>query len=563
MKNLKFVLYLFSTILTSCIQSLTETEPLNLAGAWAVVDDNDMASEFLFFERGILYEYQSVGDYYVRNDVLWGVQSLHESTPQQQYKYSLLDGVLHYYNYDEDVRIPLDVEDNVMTIGDSRCLRVNEVNESYYSRIILSEDNKLNFSCADTDVEWSYQIENPVDGFSLKVASAPWWCGGPRGVRIEDGKMYFSVQPSVGNLKDKFVFTYELSERVEVYVMVKDPEIRLDKTSATFDYNATTGSFKYDLMNDAEGILPVIECDSDWITDIREKHGRITYSVTENNSESVRTGKIILTYYSVSVEYTVTQTCARTQLVLDVLSNVLTFKAATCSFAYTVIDRVEGAEIEVHSDVDWITDLRDDGGVITYSVPVNNSGSARVGKVIVSYSDLTTEFTVSQSYSRGYSFWIGDWIFTGANRLSRNVKFSPLVADESFLLTGFFGTYDNVDILVKWDEEHLAWEISNQKLGELTVPAGWTGEAWLYGEDANGISVSLSGTPICTCVIPDDGMIIAHPHEEQLVNPNNYHYKVDNMFVVVEKGVQNQVYVLPERYSARLRFPITIKSACN
>lgn len=558
MKKTIFLLLLVPAMISSCVQSMSEIESTKIAGTWAVVDENDMTSRFFIFDMGYAYEYHSRNSYFVCDNVLWGAEPL-EDAYADKHKYSLNDGILHYYNHYNEVTTSLRVENGLMTMGNDRCVPVKDVNESYYSTIDLSKKNKRNFLSKDEDVEWEYDIDNPVEGFKLTVAEAPVWCGGVEGVRVDDERICFSVVASSETLEGRFVFKYASAQDVEVEVGMKAPEIVLDKTSASLRYPAARYSFTYEIQNKVEGIQPTIECDADWVTEISDDGGTITYAVDANVSGAVRNGQITLTYCGVSAEYKLTQSYARTEIVLEETSTVLVYKAASCMFNYAIEDRLEDAELMMQSDVEWITDIQDDGGAITYSVAANNSGSSRSGKIVLRYFDHTAEYTVTQSYSRGYAFWVGEWTFTGANGIVQKVKFSPGVADVSFLMTGLYGLTDDVPITVNWDEVNQTWDISNQNLGKCTIPTGRTGGAWLYGEDENGSYIPVSRIPICTGGISNDGNLVVTPYDGQLQEPYNRHFKVNTMFVMVYEESGNQIGILPDKYSDRLTFPIAIR----
>ena len=558
MKKTFFLLFLVPAMISSCFQSMSEIESTKIAGTWAVVDENDMTSRVFVFDMGYAYEYRSRNSYFVCDNVLWGADPL-EDPYADKHKYSLNDGILHYYNHYNEVTTSLRIENGVMTMGNDRCLPVKDVNESYYSSIDLSKNNKRNFLSKDEDVEWKYEIDNPVEGFNLTVAEAPMWCGGVEGVRVDDERICFSVAASSETLEGRFVFKYASAQDVEVEVEMKAPEIELDKTSASLKYNAAQYSFTYEIKNRVEGIQPTIECDADWVTEISDDGGTITYAVDANVSRSARHGRITLTYCGVSAEYNLTQSYARTKIVLEETSTVLVYKAASCMFNYAIKDRLEDAELMMQSDVEWITDIRDDGGVITYSVAVNNSGSSRSGKIILSYSDQTAEYTVTQSYSRAYAFWVGDWIFTGANGIAQKVKFSPGVADASFLMTGLYGLADDVPITVNWDEVNQTWDISSQNLGKYNVQIVRTGNAWLYGADENGYYIPVSMIPICTGGVSNEGKLVVMPYDGWLQAPYYRHLKVNTMFVMVYEESGNQIDILPDKNLDRLTFPITIR----
>ena len=555
MKKLILALFLFPLVL-SCVRQMEEMESTRIAGTWAVVDENDIASRFFVFDNGYLHEYKSVNGYFVRDQILWGTERL-PFNGGDEYRYSFQDGVMHYRNYYKDVHTALVLEGNAMRLGEDRCLRIRETDKSFYSTIVLSEANKLNFHAGGEEVEWDFIIENPVDGFELVVAEAPVWCGGAEGVRVEDGKICFSVPPGTETLEGKFVFSYLSAEDVVVDVKMSAPEIILDETSGILAYNQVSYSFGYKIKNRIEGVQVEIEYDADWITAVEDDGSSITYSVTTNASGAYRSARIALIYSGIRAEYEIGQEYARTKVMLDKPSEIVKFNAAAYSFVYEIIDELEWVQLQIEVDSDWITDVKDNGEVITYSVTENNSGSARTGRIKLTYGSSTRIFAITQSYSRGYSSWIGDWTFTGADGFAQTVTFLPRVADKSFSMIGFLGLPADKSIAVQWDEENQVWNIASQYLGRLTVPSGWEGYAWLYGA-GDGKYITKTDIPICTGGIYKDGSYVAVACEEFIPEPYNYLFKPTTMIVIAEKSYDNQVYVYRED---TLNFPFTITRA--
>ena len=550
--------FILWSLVVSCVQSMEELESTAIAGAWAVVDDDDMASRFLVFDHGYLYEYNSGNEYFVHDCILWGAVGS-PNNGSNKYRYSFQEGFIHYQNYYKNVHTSLTVDGNVMMLGEDRCLRISDVKDSEYSKILFSEANKLDFLGGGEEIEWEYEIENPVDGFELAVAEAPVWCGGAEGVRVEDGKISFSVQPMLEDLSGRFIFTYPSALDVEVIVNLSAPAIILAERNNTFDYDPGTYSFKYVIKNPIEGAQMEIECDEDWVTDIHDDGGTITYSITANTESGARYAYIHMSYCEAKALYSLTQTFAYTRIYLTETSEILTYEAGVHSFDYRINDPLYGIGLQAVSDVDWIGDINIKDGEITYAVDCNNSGAVRSGHITLTYNDQKAEYTVTQSYSRGYAFWVGDWIFTGADGYTQKVTLSPEEPDKSFLMTGFLGISESVGIHVDWDEDKQIWKISSQKLGKLTVPSGWRGDAWLYGMSMSDYSwIGETDVPICIGQVSEDGSLTAIAEESHVEAPYNRIFKPDTMFVIAYKGYDNQVY----RYlQEKLNFPFIITPA--
>ena len=393
MKKIIFLIF-YIAFVSSCLQQMEAPESARVSGSWAVIDENNMTTSTLTFQGGYFEEYQSYRACYVEGKTVWGVD---ESTFERKSrnKYSLIDGVL----YCADKSVKLVVENGVMTFGANKCFPIDDLNPSFYSEIVLSKTNKTSFLYSDREIEWHYDIENPVEGFNLVVKEAPEWCGGVKGVTVEGDKIRFTVQSTTENLSGKFVFSYLSAANVEVRVKQSAAQIALDRTSAMFDYSSAKGEFAYTIPNKQEGYELEIKADVDWIVDIKNKGDKITYSVLENNSGSERVGKITLTYAGVSADFTVTQKYSATLIKLSPSSATHTYVGGSYSFKYVVENPREGNKVSVSTPDSWITGVKEVDGVVSYTVSENNTGAARTGNVTLTYGDYSTDFKITQTFS--------------------------------------------------------------------------------------------------------------------------------------------------------------------
>lgn len=469
MRKIYFALILFPLVL-SCVQHMEEMESTRIAGTWAVVDEDGMTSKYFVFKTGDMSEYKSEEAFFVNDGFIWGAAPSSFDI-MNIYKYSLLDGVLHYNYHDKDISSDLEMKDGVLMIGDYRCVPVGDIRSSYYSEIVLPETNKTDFLSGEY-VEWSYGIENPVNDHGLVVKEAPEWCGGVSGVVVSDGKISFSVHTAYDDLKGRFVFSYISAQDVEVEVEHK-----------------------------------------------------------------------------------------ATRLILDDASCVLKSNAASGSVGYTVVNELEGIHLEVGTDVDWITVTGHDENTVTYSVTENNSGSPRSGKITLSYMGISADYEVSQIFSRAYEAWLGDWTFTGANGITRNVTFLPGVPDSTFLMTGYEGLPDEIAITVNWDEAGKKWEILNQKIAESFKIIGRKGELWLLGVDFSQLfSILETGIPICTCEVSEGGKFVAIPYEGEIQYSYYWYYQVSYMRLALKEANGGWIHVTDVNGNYP-KFPFTITRA--
>ena len=384
---MKKVIFLFFHILfvSSCVQQMEAPESARVSGMWAVVDGNDMATQYLTFQDGYLTEFTSDRACYCADNYIWGVG---KSTFKQKMRsrYSLIDGTLRYGNN----VLKLIVKDGMMTMDAIKCLQIDDLNSSFYSEIVLSKANKTSFLYSDREIEWDYDIENPVEGFNLVVKEAPEWCGGVKGVTVEGNKISFSTNPTAESLSGKFVLSYLSAVDLEVEVEQSAAQIVLDGTSATFDYSSATGEFAYTIPNKQEGYELEIKADVDWIVDIKNDGDKITYSVLENNSGSARVGKIKLTYAGVSKEFVIYQQSAPMDLSASGTANSYIVSSAG-SFVFKSVKGNSSTSV---------------GAVASVSVLWESFGTSiapSVGDLIqtVSYKDGDIYFSTSLTFKEG------------------------------------------------------------------------------------------------------------------------------------------------------------------
>ena len=303
MKKIYFALLSAALILTSCVEHMEEVESTQFAGIWAVVDEYDMASTFYVFDKGYFIEYNSIDQYYVHDEIIWGAMRSPDNFGKR-YKYSAEDGFLCYNDYFKDVKVNMIREGNELIIGEQRCRLITNVKKPHYSKIALSESNKTTFLDDDTKIEWDYQIVNPLYEYELEVVQVPQWCGD---VSVEDGKIYFTVEQGVETRTGKFVLSYPTAGEMAIDVKRGDMDILAEDTYASFQYMYDYGSFSYTVQNPRKGASPVVYSSAGWIRALTAKNGVVSFTVEKNDTRKSREGKITLSYDEVVVEFEVTQ----------------------------------------------------------------------------------------------------------------------------------------------------------------------------------------------------------------------------------------------------------------
>ena len=308
MKRIILISLFISLALSSCIKHMEEVEATMIAGSWARVDENNMASAFVAFDRGYMYEYNQGDEYYFLDNAVWGTpfSSLKSAS---KYKYTLVDGKLHYNNYYEDICTDvIRVGDAIILSGDKYQM-LNEINQQQYSRIIPSVTNKTYFDYRGEYVEWDYEIENPVQGFKLQVLEAPEWCGGIDGITVTDDKISFYADSTILSTEGKFKFSYRTAPNVDIKVwQVAPPHISLEYTSINVDFLSTAISLRYTILN-AENLKHTVKTNVDWLRVYVDDGNLLMISVDSNfkDSSKPRTGVITITCGNVSASCTVYQ----------------------------------------------------------------------------------------------------------------------------------------------------------------------------------------------------------------------------------------------------------------
>jgi hypothetical protein len=214
--------------------------------------------------------------------------------------------VLHYHNYYEDVYTDVIREGDAIIFDGNKYLMLNDIRQSQYSRIILSESNKTDLDYRGEYIEWDYEIENPVHGNKLKVLEAPGWCGGIDGVTVSDDKISFYADSTKISTEGKFRLSYRTADDLEIKVNQLTPyQISLQYTSRKVGYSGATLWIKYSISN-SSGLKHTVTTDVKWIRVYADAGGYLHCEVDKNYTEE-RTGKITVTCGITSVSCTIIQ----------------------------------------------------------------------------------------------------------------------------------------------------------------------------------------------------------------------------------------------------------------
>lgn len=254
----------------------------------------------------------------------------------------------------------------------------------------------------------NYSVENAVEGTEVEATCEAEWV---TDLTVAE-TITFAVAANEGEAREAtVVVTYgELSKSVAVKQAAKGEEPEpttpvFEAVTATVEYewNVTMGEVEYKLENPIEGVEVKAKAGASWISQVQVKDGKIQFAMTENTGDA-REGKITAEYGMLpAIEFTVKQGAyVAPDPVLTVVETELEVEpeGGDSSFTYTLENPVEGVELEVVADVDWISNLAAADGVVSFTVAANE-GDVRQGYITLTYGELQAEVAVKQ-YFPGY-----------------------------------------------------------------------------------------------------------------------------------------------------------------
>lgn len=254
----------------------------------------------------------------------------------------------------------------------------------------------------------NYSVENAVEGTQVTATCDAEWVSD---VTVAE-TITFTVAANEGEARETTVVVAygELTKSVAVKQAAKGEEPKpttpvFEAVTAEVEYawDVTMGEVEYKLENPIEGVEVKAKAGASWISQVHVKDGKIQFAMTENTGEA-REGKITAEYGMLpAIEFVVKQTAyVAPDPVLTVVETELEFEpeGGEGSFSYTLENPVEGTELEVATDVDWVSGLAAADGNVTFTVAANE-GDIRQGVITLTYGELKAEVAVKQ-YFPGY-----------------------------------------------------------------------------------------------------------------------------------------------------------------
>ena len=275
--------------------------------------------------------------------------------------------------------------------------------------LTLTSEATMEFAAAGDEGEITFTLENAKEGVNLGVACDQIW------VLVNDPAetITFTVEANDGEAREaKITVSYETkSFEVTIKQAAKGedpkpavPELTLtSEDTMNLDCTLQEAVITYTLENPIQGQEVKAKANVDWISSFIVRDSEISFVVAANAGEA-REGKITVEYGILNFEVTVKQSEYVAPAPVIVLSeNSMEFapEGGDCLITYTIENPVEGVEIAVSENVDWITDaIALDGQFYCY-VAANETSAMREATITFTYGDVTKEFTVKQLFE-GY-----------------------------------------------------------------------------------------------------------------------------------------------------------------
>lgn len=154
-----------------------------------------------------------------------------------------------------------------------------------------------------------FKLENPVEGVEVSAKSNAAWVSN---VTVKENTIEFVVAANDGAAREaKITATYGM---LEFKVTVKQaayvapaPVLEITSTPEAFAAEGGEGVLAYALENAVEGVELQATADVEWITITSAADGVVAFTVAANDTTSMRSGNITLTYGEVSATAKVEQ----------------------------------------------------------------------------------------------------------------------------------------------------------------------------------------------------------------------------------------------------------------
>ena len=255
------------------------------------------------------------------------------------------------------------------------------------------------FDYAGGQGSFYYEVENPRKSVNITASGNVNWI---TDVDVAENTVSFYTQEnnSRQDRSGKIILSYGQFGSAEFTINQQwvASVIKLSKSSEDFDYVGGSSSFNFQIENPRQGASVSVQSNCEWITDVTITDDTVSYSVSENNSGSIREGMVILKYgYYAAEAFTVRQRWSATTIILSPTGCNIGHDGGSQSFSYQIDNPRQGASVEAYSNCEWITDVKVNGSAVSFIVKENKSGAIREGSLTIQYGIYdSTSFVVKQ-----------------------------------------------------------------------------------------------------------------------------------------------------------------------
>lgn len=251
----------------------------------------------------------------------------------------------------------------------------------------------------------NFSVENPVEGTNVAATCSADWV---ENVAVAE-TVTFTVAKNEGEARETTVVVAygELTKSVAVKQAAKEgeepeptaPVFEAVTSTVEYEWNVTVGEVEYKLENPIEGVEVKAKSTATWISQVQAKDGKILFAMSENKGEA-REGKITAEYGMLpAIEFTVKQGAYVAPAPVVTINEdrvELAYDATEGSFSYTIENPVEGVAATVTTDAEWLSNLTDTDGTVTFTTSVNE-GFAREATITVTYGEVSDSVVVKQA----------------------------------------------------------------------------------------------------------------------------------------------------------------------
>ena len=269
-------------------------------------------------------------------------------------------------------------------------------------------ETTLDFTAEGGDGVINYSVENAVEGTEVETTCEADWV---TDLTVAE-TITFTVAANEAEEAREATITVaygELTKSVAVKQAAKEgeepepeptaPVFEAVTSTVEYEWNVTSGEVEYKLENPIEGVEVKAKSTATWISQVQAKDGKIIFAMSENKGEA-REGKITAEYGMLpAIEFTVKQGAYVAPAPVVTINEdrvELAYDATEGSFSYTIENPVEGVTATVTTDAEWLSNLTDTDGTVTFTTSVNE-GFAREATITVTYGEVSDSVVVKQA----------------------------------------------------------------------------------------------------------------------------------------------------------------------